>query len=235
MICSHKHRFIFIKTKKTASTTLEIGLAKLTGPEDIVTPIYSDGSKIKEGSIERPGQNYRLKLSEHGLRDYFSLVYNRHAKQKFGNHDSASRVRSLLGQELWDEYFTFTVVRNPFDQVVSMYFWDNRHKSAQERPSVFEWMVEKPWQINQTWQLCSSDGSWLLDDYIRLEDLEEDTTRICQRLGLSEDAVGLIIGQSMKTSQRPRSAKYQELLDERSKALIETLCHNEIEKFGYGF
>ena len=39
MILSHKHKFIFIKTKKTASTSLEIVLSKLCGKDDIITPV----------------------------------------------------------------------------------------------------------------------------------------------------------------------------------------------------
>jgi len=39
MILSHKHKFIFLKTKKTASTSLEIALSKICGKDDIVTPV----------------------------------------------------------------------------------------------------------------------------------------------------------------------------------------------------
>lgn len=39
MILNHKYKFIFIKTKKTASTSLEIVLSKLCGKKDIITPV----------------------------------------------------------------------------------------------------------------------------------------------------------------------------------------------------
>lgn len=39
MILSHKYKFIFIKTKKTASTSLEIALSKICGKKDIITPL----------------------------------------------------------------------------------------------------------------------------------------------------------------------------------------------------
>jgi hypothetical protein len=38
MIISHKHKFIFFKTKKTAGTSIEIALSKYRGPDDVITP-----------------------------------------------------------------------------------------------------------------------------------------------------------------------------------------------------
>ena len=40
VIVSHKHRFVFIRCRQTASTSLEIALSRLCGPDDIVTPMH---------------------------------------------------------------------------------------------------------------------------------------------------------------------------------------------------
>ena len=37
MIISHKHKFIFIKTVKTAGTSIDIALSKICEPQDIIT------------------------------------------------------------------------------------------------------------------------------------------------------------------------------------------------------
>jgi hypothetical protein len=38
MILSHEHKFIFLRTKKTAGTSIELALFELCGPNDVITP-----------------------------------------------------------------------------------------------------------------------------------------------------------------------------------------------------
>ena len=43
MIISHKHKFIFFKTRKTAGSSIQVTLAKHCGEDDIITGQYRDG------------------------------------------------------------------------------------------------------------------------------------------------------------------------------------------------
>ena len=43
MIISHKHKFIFFKTRKTAGSSIQVSLAKYCGEDDIITGQYRDG------------------------------------------------------------------------------------------------------------------------------------------------------------------------------------------------
>lgn len=90
MIVSHRFRCIFIKTVKTAGTSIEVFLARHCGPDDIVTPIIPP-------------------LPGHEPRNH----------EGFRNHMPAHAVRSAVGPEVWNSYRTFCVERNPWDKVLS--------------------------------------------------------------------------------------------------------------------
>ena len=51
MIVSHKYRFIFLKTKKTAGTSIELALTKLCSEDDIVTPLTEVDEAARAGGM----------------------------------------------------------------------------------------------------------------------------------------------------------------------------------------
>ncbi len=92
MIVSHRHRFVFVKTRKTAGTSLEVFLSGVCGEDDIVTPILPH-------------------VEPHRARNH----------DGFYNHIPARDIRDRIGQNVWDGYFTFCVERNPWDKTLSYY------------------------------------------------------------------------------------------------------------------
>jgi Sulfotransferase family len=100
MIISHKYKFVFVKTYKTAGTSLETYLSDYCGDEDILTEIYPP-------------------VSNHQARNVGA----------FYNHMPASLIRRALGHSLWGSYFKFCVERNPWDKVLS-YYWMERHRAG---------------------------------------------------------------------------------------------------------
>ena len=107
MIASHAHRFVFVKTRKTAGTSLEIALSRHCGPDDIVTRISPADEELRAAAGGVPPQNDATSPSSYA-------------------HMGARRVIKVIGRETWDDYFTFAVERNPFDVVASSYRYSAR-------------------------------------------------------------------------------------------------------------
>ena len=102
VIASRSRNFIFIKTRKTGSTSLEIVLSSWCSGRDICTPILPDDELIRS----RFGGAARNHLDWRGRR-------------KFYNHMPAAEVRSKL-PTLWPRALTFAVERHPYEKVVSL-------------------------------------------------------------------------------------------------------------------
>lgn len=108
MIVSHKYRFIFIKTRKTAGTSIEVGLNSLLGPEDIATPLMP-----MPAYPDHRAQN-------HIITDDQGKTHHCY------HHMTAEEVRAVIGQSRFSDYFKFCVEREPVDKTISHYsMWVN--------------------------------------------------------------------------------------------------------------
>ena len=58
MIISHAHKFIFLKTKKTAGTSIELALSQLCGPDDVIPPITESDETLRAPGSEP--RNWRV-------------------------------------------------------------------------------------------------------------------------------------------------------------------------------
>ena len=109
MIISHKHKFIFIKTNKTAGTSIEIALSKICGSRDVITPISPEDEALRKKLGYRGPQNC---LGLNGI--------------EFVNHLTAARIKEGVEQKIWNEYYKFCFQRNPWDRIISLYYWRNK-------------------------------------------------------------------------------------------------------------
>lgn len=120
MILSHKHKFIFIKGKKVAGTSIEIALSSICGCEDIITPItpIDELLRINTG---RPCQNFGVE--DEDVRHYLNQLPHGFATSSipiglYFNHMSLEKVISLTNDS-YKDYIYVVAERNPYSKVLS--------------------------------------------------------------------------------------------------------------------
>jgi hypothetical protein len=186
MIISHEHKFIFLKTKKTAGTALEAALSQLCGPLDVITPYREESEQDRKG---RAPQNYRI---EHPLKPKRSLLRNilmrperyYHPSVGYYEHMPADRVRMYVGDETWHSYFKFAFDRNPWDRQISWYFY--KTKSKRFRPSFDRFMQSRHRAYVQNYEIYSDASGPVVDFLGQYERLEQDLKTVLRHLGIKE-------------------------------------------------
>lgn len=98
MIISHRHKFIFFKTRKTASTSLEIALTNICGEEDVITPFGKYSEEVRARLCTRSPQNYDVPLPNYGPIDYLKVLIQG-KKRAFYNHMTAEKSTQIHRQE----------------------------------------------------------------------------------------------------------------------------------------
>jgi len=105
MIISHKYKYIFLKPGKVAGTSVEIALSKFCGESDIITP-QTEYTSVNDSN------------------EYFDLSRNYKSKG-FTSHIKPKEIKKKISKDIWNNYFKFTIIRNPWDRAVSSFFWQN--------------------------------------------------------------------------------------------------------------
>ncbi|HBR26134.1 MAG TPA: chondroitin 4-O-sulfotransferase [Rhizobiales bacterium] len=227
MILSHKHRFIFLKTKKTAGTSIELALCQICGPDDIITPITAVDEALRTGLGP---QNWRRHGWFKSPRPIWKRRWFKIGPPDYGyyNHMSAAEVASYMGPAIWNSYFKFAFDRNPWDRQVSHYHFRHRGKA---RPASFAHFLDHDRRARlNNYEIYSIDGLPALDFLGRYENLVADFEHVLQILGIDQK----IELPRAKSSFRP-ARPYQEYYDERTRALVANWYQNEIKLLGYSF
>lgn len=176
MIYLREKGIIFLKPRKVAGTSFEIALSKFARNEDILTRIEREDEKIRINHGFRSSQNYKKKIYEWNSRDLYSMARTGKPTEKFYNHISAKEVRYKITEKKFDSEYKISIIRNPYEMIVSLYFWENRKNDEPEPIDV--WLRNNPAVMRTNYDQYYINGNCIIDYFIRYENFEEDIIRL---------------------------------------------------------
>lgn len=160
-------------------------------------------------------------------------------------HKTAREKRREIGHRRWSEVFSFSIVRNPWDRLVSFYAFERsvRESILYENPvgfsewastlfkdgdfSVYEEGKYRRYLANQHDWLYDETGNLLVNHVMRFENLQEDFRRVAQRLGKGHVA--------LPHNNKSQREDYRAYYTAETKPLVADFYGKDIETFGYTF
>lgn len=217
MLISHTHRFIFFHVAKTGGLSVRAALeAYAQEPEQF---------KIKRPPKfkgEKPNPFYEV---------WEALLL----------HTTAADARQELPLALFDSYYKFAFVRNPWDWQVSMYHFilkETTHvkhrlvKAMSGFEEYLDWVMATPKPFPkgackfQSDAISDAAGNLLVDFVGRYETLTQDFTQVCQTIGIAA-----MLPHVNQSNHRDYRAYY----NADAKAKVAAHFAADIERFGYTF
>jgi hypothetical protein len=216
MIVSHKYRFIFLRTEKTASSSLVTALQSVLDETD------------QQATMSRPAWAKFSPIHHGALKHHFPQWFGLHT------HASASQVRDVLGRKIFDSYFKFTVERNPWDRQVSLYAhrqW-KKGKPADHFDRDMQSLIYRSTQYVRldNWSIYAIGREIVADRVLRYERLDEEIGELIAMLGIPKP---LDMPRLRKyTADRPHYSTYY---SEATRDRVAAWYTKEIEALGYAF
>ena len=228
MIISHKYKFIFIKTTKTAGTSIEVFLSQFCGDDDILTPFNVPEEGHSPRNFSGLWNPIPEMLLNRGLKR-LSVLRRLTKRRKFYNHMPAKIVRGLVPPATWDGYFKFCVERNPWDKTLSHYHMIKSRKGGEL--SFESYLRHGRFPLNHP-IYTDNDGRVIVDQVIKYESLTTELGELFARLGIPFNGS---LGAQAKSGFRKDRTPYQQVYTEDQRRVIERAFAREIELHGYRF
>jgi hypothetical protein len=149
------------------------------------------------------------------------------------------------GKNVWDECFTFSFIRNPWDWFVSNFYWDiekyhENQRLNHEQKARRKFIVE---DCNSDFKTYVSEGAkrpkWFvfpsMKEYCegvnfvgRFENLQNDFNLVCKEIGAPNKKLAHL----KKSKYRPH---YSTFYNEKTKKIVYNIFKDDINYFSYKF
>jgi hypothetical protein len=225
VIISHTHRFIFIKTRKTAGTSIEVFLSGHCGEGDVFTPILPH----VEPHVARNHKGFWNPQLFAGDESLVQSVRALAQRRKFWNHMPARMVRDRVPEHVWRDYYKVAVERNPWDKTLSHF---HMHKARPNGPGTLdEYLARGRFCLNYP-QYTDRAGALMVDRVVRYENLMDELGAVFAQVGIPFSGD---LGVQAKANFRGDRAHYRHVYTEQQRRIIERVFAPEIALFDYTF
>lgn len=177
-------------------------------------------------------------LSPYRSRYYQRYLSWRHKHKNGGKpsfkHIPALTVRDLTGARIWNSYYTFTFVRNPWARVVSEY---TKHRHAQSectdvKEGFTQWvMAGGNWLARENTMsdfVCDADGKRMVDFIGRIEHSSEEFKTICMQIGIPPAELP-----RLNRSRNPSA--YRDYYTPETRGIVDRWVARDADMFEYSF
>lgn len=119
----------------------------------------------------------------------FSASLRRDDIVAFGRHDTAIKIAGNMARigEVWGDYYTFTITRNPWDRFYSFYnFTDKDDVGRQYRQSIGPRLAFKEFVAKMKPQdafFTDEEGNVMVDHVGEFSNLDDEFASLCERVG----------------------------------------------------
>ena len=172
---------------------------------------------------------------------WWGFVSKYHNKYQTGGlqHLLARQVRSEVGLEIFNSFYKFTIVRNPWDRIVSQFAY------MQTRPDLMDFigmqpetefkaylgLIQKKQHVQwmpQTDFILDQDGALLVDKIGYLESIEKDSREVFDILGVCRERTKVHANRSKRKS-------VDHYYDQESVEMVGEIYSSDINYLNYSF
>ena len=154
----------------------------------------------------------------------------------YWNHDSnhypLSVIKKVVPSKIYENYYKFGFVRNPWDRAISAY----KHTIQWYKTNQPQELADEKFKTFKKWILKENpDGKYGEQYYFvkecnfigRFENIQEDFNIVCNKIGTPE--------QQLPHKNATKHKHYTEYYDDETRQIVAEKYAKDIEYFGYKF
>ena len=241
MPVSHEHKLILVHIPKTGGTSIENALDMHGSHESIGIVPYKRQKQDYHHLYGSGMQHMTLKQ----IRDYYS-------RANFEDYKLLGGVKHLIdlalaklrgshvdngaaGQQVYDSYYKFAVVRNPYDRLISHFSWMDGKWHKKIEPGVDEFrdfvdkmieqkLYETDLHLIPQFKYLVLDDNIAVDSVLHMERLNDEFNELCSKLNIET---------RLEKRMVSKHKDYRYYYDENTRKKVYDLYQKDFELFGY--